>query len=239
MVEDEADLGGVVRQYLEFKGFDVDWCVDGGEALDKIKVEGRRYDALLIDVSLNGMDGFELAEQIALTGSDAPFLFLTARNERQDRLRGLDLGADDYVTKPFDIDELVLRIRNIIRRRRPAAPPAPQAVPQAALPGAPQAAPGNFVQLHDVGIDRDLNNLVIKGEVTVLTTREAELLLFLFRNPNRILKREEILLELWGHSDFFLGRSLDVFVSRLRKYLGKSEKVSIKNVYGIGFIFSC
>lgn len=246
MVEDEADLGGVVRQYLEFKGFDVDWCIDGGEALDKIRVEGRGYDALLIDVSLNGMDGFELAEQIALSGSDAPFLFLTARNERQDRLRGLNLGADDYVVKPFDIDELVLRIRNIIRRRRPAAP-APQPVPEASLPaalqgapqGTPHAAPGNFVQLHDVGIDRDLNNLVIKGEVTVLTTREAELLLFLFRNPNRILKREEILLELWGHSDFFLGRSLDVFVSRLRKYLGKSEKVSIKNVYGIGFIFSC
>lgn len=224
LVEDELDLGDIVREYLVFKGFEVDWCVDGRQALENIESAARRYEIMLIDVSLSGMDGFELVERITSSGSDVPFLFLTARNEKQDRLHGLNLGADDYVVKPFDIDELVLRVRNIIRRRQS---------------GTQRPVTGKLIQLHDVSFDRSLNKLIIKDLATDLTTREAELLLFLFRNPNRIIKREEILGELWGETDFFTGRSLDVFVSKLRKHLGRSERVSIKNVYGIGFIFSC
>ena len=224
LVEDEQDLGDLVKEYLVFKGFDVDWCVDGRQALERIESAERRYEIMLIDISLSGMDGFELAEGITSMGITIPFLFLTARNEKQDRLHGLNLGADDYVVKPFDIDELVLRIRNIIRRRQlPVSRP----------------VTGTVVHLHDVRFDLSLNKLIIKDFSTDLTTREAELLLYLFRNPNRIIKREEILEELWGATDFFTGRSLDVFVSKLRKYLSKSDTVSIRNVYGIGFIFSC
>lgn len=223
LVEDETDLGNVVKQYLEIMDFEVDWCTNALSALEKFSTGQYTCHLLLIDVSLPGMDGFELAQRLTAI-SAVPFLFLTARNEKKDRLHGLKIGADDYVVKPFDIDELVLRIRNIIRRNQPGMVP---------------ATPPGFVEIHDVRFYRELNQLFIGEETVTLTVREAELLDYLFRNANRILKREEILLQLWGENDFFLGRSLDVFISRLRKHLSKTDKISIKNVYGIGFVFSC
>src|ERR1700759_2012303 len=116
LIEDETDLGNVVRQYLEISDFEVDWVTNGRLAYNQLLVDQATYHIALIDVSMPEMDGFQLADKIVQLGLRLPFLFLTARNEKSDRLRGLRLGADDYISKPFDVDELVLRIRNIIRR---------------------------------------------------------------------------------------------------------------------------
>lgn len=224
LVEDEIDLGNVVKQYLEIMDFDVDWSKNGKAALDQFNDNQGRYNILLIDVSMPEMDGFDLATRIVKINPHIPFLFLTARNERSDRLHGLKIGADDYITKPFDIDELVLRIRNIIKRNTTTVADSVQR---------------SVIERGDVRFYKDTLQLAIANEKAItLTPRESELLEFLFNHENRILKREEILTQLWGENDYFLGRSLDVFISRLRKYLNKSSHISINNVYGVGFVFS-
>lgn len=223
LIEDEVDLGSVVKQYLEMMDFEVDWYTSAESFLIKA-AKVNTYNIMVIDVAMPGMDGFELAEKITRYNSGVPFLFLTARKEKHDKLYGLRLGADDYVTKPFDIDELVLRIQNIIRRN---------------TVGTVNNHQQNVIQKHDVIFYKDFLKISVAGKEISLTAREAELLEYLFKNENKILKREDILIQLWGENDFFLGRSLDVFISRLRKHLSKSEKITIKNAYGIGFIFSC
>ena len=223
LVEDEIDLGSVVKQYLEMMDFDVDWHTSAESVLQQAS-QANIYNIMVFDVAMPGMDGFTLAEKITNPDSSIPFLFLTARKEKQDKLHGLRLGADDYITKPFDIDELVLRIKNIIRRNNA---------------GNSNQQQSNIIQKHDVIFYKDFHKVSVAGKEIALTAREAELLEYLFKNENRILKREDILLQLWGENDFFLGRSLDVFISRLRKHLSKSAKITIKNAYGVGFIFSC
>ena len=223
MVEDEIDLGNVVRQYLEISEFEVDWVTNGRLAFEQLRLPKQDYQIALIDIAMPEMDGFQLADKIVQLGLRLPFLFLTARNERSDRLHGLKLGADDYISKPFDVDELVLRIKNIIKRNTGPQP----------------APPATVIRREDVIFSKDALKLTIKGNKDILLTpREAELLDYLFRNENRILKREEILSQLWGENDYFLGRSLDVFISRLRKHLNASAFISIDNVYGVGFVFN-
>jgi Response regulators consisting of a CheY-like receiver domain and a winged-helix DNA-binding domain len=221
LVEDEIDLGNVVKQYLEIVGFEVGWAKNGKLALELLQHARGAYQLALIDVSLPVMDGFELANRIVKSGMSIPFIFLTARNEKADRLYGLKIGADDYISKPFDVDELVLRIKNIIRR-----------CVDTETPQQPVIVRG------DVEFNKDSLELSIKPDhEIVLTPREAELLVYLFGHENKILRREDILVQLWGKNDYFLGRSLDVFISRLRKHLNHSSCVSIENVYGVGFIF--
>jgi DNA-binding response OmpR family regulator len=221
LVEDEIDLGNVVKQYLEIVGFEVDWAKNGKLAFDQLQQPHSSYQLIIIDVSMPVMDGFELANRIFEAGIQIPFLFLTARNEKADRLYGLKIGADDYISKPFDVDELVLRIKNIIRRY--AATETPQRP---------------IITRGDVEFNKDSLRLSIKhSNDIILTPREAELLLYLFEHENRILRREDILVQLWGKNDYFLGRSLDVFISRLRKHLNNSNCIRIENVYGVGFIF--
>lgn len=223
LVEDEIDLGNVVKQYLEIMDFTVDWSRDGKTALEQFRTNPGKYDILLLDVSMPEMDGFDLANRIMKIDEHISFLFLTARNERADRLYGLKIGADDYIAKPFDIDELVLRIRNIIKRNS----------------GHQETVNRALIERGDVKFYKDSLKLIIGSQREIeLTPRESELLEFLFNNENRILKREEILTRLWGENDYFLGRSLDVFISRLRKYLSKSNYISISNVYGVGFVFN-
>lgn len=222
-VEDEIDLGNVIRQYLEIMDFEVEWCKNGRVALEKFKAKAAQFDIVILDIGLPEMDGFELAENMIKVLPGVSFLFLTARNEKSDRLHGLKIGADDYITKPFDIDELVLRIRNIIKRKK----------------GGGVAVPVNTVKIGDVSYNKDALQLNIDGkESIILTRREAELLEYLISRSDKVLKREDILTQLWGENDYFLGRSLDVFISRLRKYLSLSKSVSINNVYGVGFIMN-
>lgn len=225
LVEDEIDLGNVVKQYLEVMDFDVDWYTNGNDAFKKLNSSPALYHLSLLDVSMPGMDGFELANKIVKINSNASFLFLTARAEKQDKLYGLKIGADDYITKPFEIDELVLRIKNILRRNNFGKTSAAQNV-------------GSVIQVGNIRFYKELLKLVIGKKEILLTIRECELLNYLFQHPNRVLKREEILVQLWGENDYFLGRSLDVFISRLRKYIGTNEHLSINNIYGVGFLFN-
>lgn len=222
--EDNYDLGNLIRQYLETKGFAVEWFVDPNEALQAFKRHPKDFSLCLLDVQMPRKSGFELARDVTRIDDAMPFVFLTARTEKKDRLQGLDIGAADYITKPFDIDELVLRIRNIIKRTSGAH--ADESVP------------------HDVGIGDVIYNkerLTITlpdNKTTTLTLRESQLLEYFVANKNRRIKKEEILVALWGQNDYFSGRSLDVFISRLRKILSQSRTVSIGNVYGAGYIFT-
>ncbi|TYP95686.1 DNA-binding response OmpR family regulator [Sphingobacterium allocomposti] len=222
-VEDENDLGNVVTQYLEMVGFQVSWRRTATDALDCFSKTGA-FDLILIDVQLPDFNGFELARRIKEQHADQPFLFLTARGEKNDRIEGLHIGADDYITKPFDIDELVLRIRNILRRRVSHR----AAVADKAI---------SIARIGDIELDAELHKLYISGRSFDLTSRETQLILYLAKNEGKLLRREEILLTIWGENDYFMGRSLDVFISRIRKLLKHSSKLSIETVYGAGFIF--
>lgn len=223
-VEDEIDLGNVIKQYLELNNFQIEWKTDGQSAKNYIEKNISDIDLAIIDISLPELNGFELAKYINKINEELPYLFLTARKEKIDRIAGLRLGAVDYITKPFDIDELIVRIENILKR-----------VHKHQQETTPQAIAG--FSLQNVTFVKDQLLLKINGKETTLTLREAELLEFLFVNRNKILKRDVILTELWGKNDYFLGRSLDVFISRLRKYFTACECVDISNVYGIGYIF--
>ena len=223
-IEDQQELGNVTKQYREVMDFEVVWCTDAKEAYRIYSQNPAQFHLLIIDIQLPGINGFDLAEKIISENETVPFLFLTARNEKKDRLRGLKIGADDYISKPFDIDELVLRIRNIIRRNHAA---------DLHTTTSPSIICGDII------LNKDLLKLTIAEQKPItLTLREAELLDYLCRHSNSVLKREDLLTDLWGENDYFLGRSLDVFISRLRKLLATSRSVSIDNVYGVGFIFN-
>lgn len=222
-LEDEHDLGHVVMQYLKVMDFDVEWFKAAENAFQAFKKNPQIYDIAIIDVQLPGQNGFDFAKDILKMEPNISFIFLTARNEKKDRIFGLKLGADDYVNKPFDIDELVLRIRNILKRKQPAKDKIYDKNGVADL------------QLHkeslrmSVGVDK--KNIA-------LTVREFDLLEYLVEQKNKVVKKEDILIKLWGGNDYFAGRSLDVFISRLRKQLANSKFISIENVYGVGYILN-
>ncbi|MDQ3278954.1 MAG: response regulator transcription factor [Bacteroidota bacterium] len=222
--EDNSDLGNLIKQYLEMKGFSIEWFLDSNEALLAFKSRPKDFALCLLDVQMPQKSGFELAKDVISINDAMPFVFLTARTEKQDRLQGLDIGAADYITKPFDIDELVLRLRNIMKRT-----------------GGQQAEEKNpnVINIGDIVYNKErLTILTPDQKISTLTLRESELLEFFLRNKNRRIKKEEILVALWGENDYFLGRSLDVFISRLRKILSASNLASITNVYGAGYIFN-
>jgi DNA-binding response OmpR family regulator len=224
-VEDEPDLGNVTKHYLELMNFEIDWCSSGMAAVERYQKNPGNYSLVIIDIQLPDLDGFTVAEKIRNCNGDACFLFLTARKEKPDRIKGLKIGAIDYICKPFDIDELVLRIQNIIRH-------------QFSAQQRKEEFPSVMLQIGDICLNKELLELSVCGGVPItLTLREAELLEYFNTNKNMIVKREEILVQIWGENDYFLGRSLDVFVVRLRKLLAASTKVKIANVYGVGFIF--
>lgn len=224
-VEDEIDLGNVTKQYLGAMNFDVTWCVDGKTAYQEYLRGEHTYSLVIIDIQLPDFNGFDLAQKIVAHDKNAYFLFLTARKEKKDRLLGLDMGAMDYITKPFDIDELVLRIRNIVRRKNIVAESEPAT---------------DIIQIGNITLNKEALSLSVDGRVkTTVTLREAELLAYLYTHRNTIVKREDLLIRFWGENDYFMGRSLDVFISRLRKLLRQSASgARIENSYGVGFILS-
>ncbi|MFC3196742.1 response regulator transcription factor [Parapedobacter deserti] len=223
-IEDEADLGNVTKQYLEAMNFEVTWCTTGKNAYEAYAIDPDAYSLLIIDIQLPDINGFDLARKITEYDKNAVFLFLTARKEKQDKLHGLNIGAMDYITKPFDIDELVLRIRNITRRTH-------------TIEEKPRS---NSIEIGDITLNMESLSITIAGHSkTTLTQREAELLEYLYIHRNTIVKREDLLVRFWGENDYFMGRSLDVFISRLRKLLRHStSKTTIENIYGVGFILS-
>ena len=214
LVEDDVDLGNVMKQYLEINDFEINLCRNGKEGLASFKND--TYDLCILDVMMPKIDGFTLARYIRDEDDSVPFIFLTAKNQKIDRVTGLKLGADDYITKPFEIDELVLRLRNILRRT--------------------QTIDSEKQQIASF-IFCEKQQLLEKNETQQrLTKQEAKLLAFLLKNKNEIVKRSDILIQLWGNIDYFNGRSLDVFISRLRKYLKTDENIEIETVRGIGYI---
>jgi DNA-binding response OmpR family regulator len=218
LVEDDIDLQKVLAQYLELSGFTVNTAHHGKHALEVF--HKHHTDLCVLDVMMPVMDGFTLAGEIRALDPHMPIVFLTAKNQKEDRLKGLKIGADDYITKPFEAEELVLRLHNILRR----------AGKEAEVHTEP-------VQLGKLLIK--FNELLIQeeGNEYNLTPRESELLRYLMDHPNTVLTREQILEELWGKNDYFLGRSMDVFISRLRKYLQSEPSVSLETKRGVGFIF--
>jgi DNA-binding response OmpR family regulator len=221
--EDNNDLGNLIKQYLETKGFNIEWYIDSTEAINAFRQNPSEYAMGLLDVQMPHKSGFEVAREMMRINDAVPFVFLTARTEKQDRLLGLDIGAADYIVKPFDIDELVLRIRNIIKRAS----------------GHHFEEATRNITIGDIVYNKEQLTLTLpNNKVVALTLRESELLEYFQANKNRRIKKEEILVALWGVNDYFLGRSLDVFLSRLRKILSSSSKVRIGNVYGAGYIFT-
>jgi DNA-binding response OmpR family regulator len=183
--------------------------------------KNQHFDICILDIMLPKMDGFELATAIRKLDSQVPILFLSAKTLKEDRLKGLRLGADDYLVKPFSIEELVLKIEIFLKRS--------------------QKTTIHEKIIYTIGkyqFDADNFQVFNENEKVNLTQRESDLLRFFIINKNKVLKREEILKSLWGDDDYFMGRSLDVFISRLRKILASETTISIENLHGIGFKFS-
>lgn len=214
LVEDEHDFQRVLAEYLTLSGYDVLTADHGKEGLEKFRNE--HVDICILDVMMPVMDGFKLAENIRRLDKDVPIIFLTAKNQKEDKLKGLKLGADDYMTKPFDAEELVLRMSNILRR-----------------------SVGRVEENRSVGgleLKMDQLKLVTESQEYQVTIREAELLSYLIKNTNKVVSREQILEDLWGRNDFFLGRSMDVFISRIRKYLQDEKALELETIRGVGFM---
>ena len=217
-VEDDETLSFVTRDNLELRGYEVDHCIDGLAALDKLAV--RAYDLCILDVMLPKMDGFTLAKRIRENNDHIPIIFLTAKSTREDKIHGLQLGADDYITKPYSIEELVLKIEVFLKRTRIYQPETRKPY---------TIFIGKF--LFD-----SANQQLIDGETRIsLTHKESELLLFLAENLNTIIKREVLLMKVWGNDHFFSSRSLDVFISRLRKILSSDQQVKIESIHNVGY----
>lgn len=215
LVEDDESLSFVIKDNLELRGFNVIHCLDGESGWNAF-IENK-FDLCLLDVMLPKMDGFTLAEKIRQTNQYIPILFLTAKAMQEDKLEGFKKGGDDYITKPFSMEELIFRIDVFLKRT-----------------GKAQNSNGVF-QLGNYVFDYQELTLTIDAKEKHLTQKEADILKFFCENKNRVIKREEILKEVWGNDDYFLGRSLDVFISKIRKYLTLDDKVNIFNRHGVGF----
>lgn len=216
LVEDDPSLGYLMKDALE-DNYNVKWLVDGQYAKEKFK-EGN-FDVCLLDIMLPKKDGFSIAEDIRSINQQVPILFVSAKSMEEDRIKGFMKGGDDYITKPFSMDELKLRIEVFLRRSESK----PKTEDQIAI-GQYVFSPPTFT-------------LSFLGEEQKLTRRESELLQYLAVNHTQVIKREDILNALWGNDDYFNGRSLDVFISKLRKYLSKDPEIKINNYHGVGFQF--
>ena len=217
-VEDDPNLAFATMDNLEQFDYEIVHAADGFEALEIFGKE--HFDICVLDIMLPKMDGFTLAENIRKSDSQVPILFLTARALQEDKIKGLKLGADDYVTKPFSIEELRLRIDVFLRRSKTDNP----------TPVKPES---NKVGKYT--FDFQKLSLAINESSQSLTFREAEVLKYLADRPDQVIRRDELLKAIWGDDDYFMGRSLDVFISRLRKYLAADPDIKIDNVHGVGF----
>ena len=219
LAEDDFDFAAILKQYLELHQFEVIWAENGEIALDYFK--NQTFDICIFDVMMPKMDGFSLAEKIITINPEIPFIFLTARKLKEDKIIGLKLGADDYIIKPFEVDELILRLQNILKRIEQ----------KRTLDG------NNIIEIGSYVFDNERLTLNNKNHVQQLTEMEASLIEYLYLNHNQLLKRDQILMSVWKKDDYFSGRSMDVFISRLRKYFNSDPKIKIESVRNIGLEF--
>jgi DNA-binding response OmpR family regulator len=214
LAEDDRDFGNILSQYISISGFDVILARDGQEALDQFMKQ--KPDIGVFDVMMPEMDGFTLGERIKKIQPDLPLIFLTAKSLKEDIIRGLKIGADDYITKPFDPEVLILRINNILKRA--------------------YSSVNDEFRISSTVLRFNTLELICGKKKEKLTLKEALLMKYFIMNRNKVLAREDILNEIWGEDDYFLGRSMDVFISRLRKYISDDKKIDIRTVRGMGFI---
>ncbi|MCR9263375.1 MAG: response regulator transcription factor [Flavobacteriaceae bacterium] len=219
LVEDDASLGYLLSEYLGMKGFAVSWAKDAKDAL--LKVNANVFDLAILDVMLPDMDGFELSQKIKSINPQLPFIFLTARSLKIDVLKGFSLGAVDYLKKPIDEEELVVRIHALLSRLSNTQPEEGQV---------------SSYQIGDYILDTDRFGLRYKDEEIKLTGKEFDLLSLLAVNMNQLCTHKEILTTIWDKNDYFNKKSLNVFISHLRKHLSKDSRISIVNVNRRGFM---
>jgi DNA-binding response OmpR family regulator len=216
LAEDDHNLGTILKAYLEAKGFPAKLYINGKEALEAFMKE--KFDFCILDVMMPVKDGFTLAREIRKTDKKIPILFLTAKSMQEDRIEGLQLGADDYLTKPFSMEELLLRIKAILRR----------AVSQT-------SSDLTTIKLGVYTFDYTHQTLANKDNIQKLTSKEAELLKLLCERLNDVLDRSIALNRIWNDDSYFNARSMDVYIAKLRKYLKDDPGIELLNVHGIGF----
>ncbi len=217
LVEDDPNLGFVTRDRLTESGFDVTIAVDGIAGYRNFMQH--QFDLCIFDIMLPKKDGFELAKDVRNANQNIPIIFLTAKSMMEDKIKGFNTGGDDYITKPFNMEELILRVEALLKRTK-------------------SSAEGKKKDIFKIGrYTFDYKNLELKIEEDskILTKKESELLRLLCLNEGNVLERESALNIVWGNDDYFLGRSMDVFITKLRKYLARDEKIKIINVHGVGF----
>lgn len=218
LVEDDKNLGYILSEYLAMKGFTVTWTKDGAEALDLIRKNP--YALCILDVMLPSMDGFSIAEQVSASVSKVPYIFLTAKNLKVDKLKGFKLGCDDYITKPVDEEELVARIHAVLKRTATVT----------------EKNSDEPIQVGRSVFHVATQTLQIDGSVLKMTTKESAMLLLLLQHKNNLLDRETALKKIWGSNDYFNRRSMDVIISRLRKHLSTDNNIKITNIHGKGYM---
>lgn len=215
LVEDDPNLGFMVQEHLQLNGFEVTLCMNGKDGLSAFK--NQRFDLCLVDIMMPKMDGFTFAGQIRTVNQDIPLIFLTAKSLKEDKIRGFRIGCDDYITKPFSVEELMLRIQAVLRR------------------AGGESASRIVFEIGEYVFDSKKQTLTRTDTTLRLTSRESELLRLLCLHRNRTLERDVALRQIWGDTGYFSGRSMDVFVSKLRKYLKDDPRVEIINVHGRGY----
>lgn len=216
LAEDDTNLGYLLHTFLKSKGMTVSLANNGKTALEKF-VSGK-FDFCILDVMMPSMDGFTLAREIRAVDKKIPVLFLTAKSLSTDKLEGFNIGADDYMTKPFQMEELLARINAILRRTVTS-----------------EQQENKIIQIGRYQYQPEMRLLFINDEQRKLTTKENQLLLLLVKNMNDILDRQATLKAIWGDDNYFTGRTMDVYVAKLRKILKDDERLEILNIHGKGF----
>jgi DNA-binding response OmpR family regulator len=217
LMEDDDNLGYILKEALEIRGFIVTLCKNGEEGLDEFRANN--FHACILDVMMPCKDGFSVAKEIRRNDQVTPIIFLTARTMQNDKLKGFKLGADDYITKPFSYEELVFRLKAILKRTSSLF-----------------AEDGSIVfQLGTFVFYSQERKLKMRDKTYRLSTKESDLLKLLCENKNKIVRREIALKNIWGNDDYFTGRSMDVYIARLRKLLKDDTSVELQNVHGTGF----
>lgn len=218
LTEDDPNLGMLLQEYLNAKGFDTDLAKNGEEGI-KMFIEKGNYDICISDVMMPKKDGFSLAKEIRMKDKDVPIIFLTAKSMKEDTIQGFKVGADDYITKPFSMEELLMRMKAILRR----------------INKQDSDVPTNIFQIGEYAFDAQTNTLAHNGNQNKLTTKESELLKLLCQNKNQSVSRSFALKLIWGDDSYFNARSMDVYITKLRKHLKDDPSLQIMNMHGEGF----
>ncbi|QHS61624.1 response regulator transcription factor [Chitinophaga agri] len=220
LIEDEWQLGQIVKDSLEMRGFEMLYAADGKEGLRLY--QEHQPDVVVLDIMMPNMDGFTVTTEIRRQDKTTPIIFLTAKSQTTDVVKGFELGGNDYLKKPFSMDELIVRIKALLQRFKEAN-------------GAAPAASSDEISIGQYSFNYTKQTLTRNNQTAFLSHREAEILRRLSDNLNQVMERKTVLLDLWGDDSFFNARSMDVFITKLRRYLKDDPRVQIVNIRGVGY----